>query len=591
MGLFWIYLGPWSGRTWPLASLEAIRLVILLSALVSAGQISLEAVAWIPVAVPAMIAVAVAVALITTPAIRTLAQRPAASPVARRTMLRTSAGPYDRPAVILAVALAAVTALALVVFHVAADSGSGAAAGAVVAGAVLAGGALVYPRAAAAGVAGLVAVHAGPVLTEQTGVPSVERAGLLVVAAILVAMAWLRRERLPLPSEIVAAAALFLGARIATGLVAPYDVDIDLTVRSGLYGLILVAVLALAASDMPTMRLLCAGAVGAASLVSGLTLLKAAGIGGDYFGFAAGVIAGPEAIQAQLRSLEPQGAVDRVSGPLGDPNFWAQAMVLLVPLAIWLATSRGRPALRLVGALGAALLLAGIVATESRGGLIALMVSAAVAMWLAGGRARRLALVVPLAVALALVAATGTGDRFAQLQDIRDPATAEDFSVTGRVSEALVAVEMFEDYPLTGIGAGNYIPLYGAYAPDIGLDDRQEREPHNSYLEIGAESGAVGMVAFVALIFTAIWAAVTSAQMAARNGDGEARRLGIAIAAGLSGYAVGAIFLHQAYPEYLWLGIGFAGAALGLARRRWPDPASPSRIAATSRASRAAWEL
>jgi hypothetical protein len=38
--------------------------------------------------------------------------------------------------------------------------------------------------------------------------------------------------------------------------------------------------------------------------------------------------------------------------------------------------------------------------------------------------------------------------------------------------------------------------------------------------------------------------------------------------AGLAGYAVAALFLHQAFPEYLWLALGLISAVYVLARQQ-----------------------
>ena len=51
---------------------------------------------------------------------------------------------------------------------------------------------------------------------------------------------------------------------------------------------------------------------------------------------------------------------------------------------------------------------------------------------------------------------------------------------------------MWQDYPVLGVGANEFPKNYRSYAALIGLDDRNERFAHNSYLQQAAESGRSG---------------------------------------------------------------------------------------------------
>ena len=49
-----------------------------------------------------------------------------------------------------------------------------------------------------------------------------------------------------------------------------------------------------------------------------------------------------------------------------------------------------------------------------------------------------------------------------------------DSAIRGRLSEVTAAAQMFADYPIIGIGYGNFERLYQRYSYDIGLDGRRE---------------------------------------------------------------------------------------------------------------------
>lgn len=464
---------------------------------------------------------------------------------------------------VLALPLAAGAAIWLAL-----GSGSDLAALAIAAGPVALAVALVRPDLGAAALAGLIMASSGLLLGEEYGVPNIERVTIVVLVAAF-ALRPALREGVRWRSPVTVGFTAFAGARLLTGLVAPHG-DLYGTVKILAFGALTIGVLILAGarSERALGRILLV-VVATAATISTFTALKTLGIGGTWGGFAADVIATPEQQQAALRSLEAVGTgAARAAGPIGDPNFWAQALVLAFPLAVWLIRDGWSRAVRVTGLLSGVMIVVGILAAQSRGGLVA--ATAALTAWgiVEGGHFRRVMLLVPLVAALVVVG-TGSGlDRFRDLADVTHPAEARDDSIRGRASEALVAVEMFKDHPLSGIGPGGYKPNYGAYAPRIGLDDRQVREPHNSYLEMAAESGLLGALAFIGMVAAGIASAVVAGRRLLAIGDTAGGRLNIAIGAGLLGYAIAAIFLHQAFPQYLWLGLGLSAAGYEIARRR-----------------------
>jgi len=67
-------------------------------------------------------------------------------------------------------------------------------------------------------------------------------------------------------------------------------------------------------------------------------------------------------------------------------------------------------------------------------------------------------------------------------------------SAYGRVEGLLASLVMFERFPVTGVGVGNFIPYRVANVDGI------ELQPHNLYGQVLAETGLVGTVAFLLLI-------------------------------------------------------------------------------------------
>lgn len=174
----------------------------------------------------------------------------------------------------------------------------------------------------------------------------------------------------------------------------------------------------------------------------------------------------------------------RAAGPFGDANFFALSLAALVPIAMYLLHGRGwRQAL---GMVAGASLAGGLFATGSRGATLAAGVAVVAIGLLSGVRKLRVAAVVLLLAALAMV------PLFAA-----QASSAQNRTVQGRVTENLVAIAMFTDHPLVGVGPGSYRVLYRDYTRRIGNDTRAARQPHSLPLQIAAEQGLWGLLGWV----------------------------------------------------------------------------------------------
>jgi len=118
---------------------------------------------------------------------------------------------------------------------------------------------------------------------------------------------------------------------------------------------------------------------------------------------------------------------------------------------------------------------------------------------------------------------------------------------------------MFNDHPVVGVGYGNFEIHYPRYAQSLALDGRsEERQAHSLYLEVAAETGVVGLLAF-GLLLAAALASVQQARTAfAEEGRTRDSHMATAFGIALLGYLVASVFLHLTYPRYFWLILGIA---------------------------------
>ena len=260
----------------------------------------------------------------------------------------------------------------------------------------------------------------------------------------------------------------------------------------------------------------------------------------------------PPTILFPLKVPEAAGTVipPRAAGPVGDPNFFALIMAALVPFALYIVAKGGKR--QLLGAAAVVALVGGVFATGSRGGLIAVgfaIVGGGLLMPVFRLRVAAVAVVMAALLALPLFAT--------QRQD------AGQRSVSGRVTENLVAIAMFSDYPITGVGPGEYPNHYRDYTRFVGHDPRPVREAHSLPLEIAAEEGLAGVIGFLVAFLTVFRFAWTR---------GAWRLLvGRTVMLSIATYMVASLFLHGSEIRLLWVLLGLLVALGPVAQNEAPE--------------------
>jgi O-antigen ligase len=255
-----------------------------------------------------------------------------------------------------------------------------------------------------------------------------------------------------------------------------------------------------------------------------------------------------------------------------DANDFATFVVTAIPLGIYFLHAGPRAMTRAAAAIGLIVLTLGFVWSGSRGGFIAL---AAVAVFIVvrySAIPLRWRLSATALVAI-VVLATASDHYWQQMGTITSDSDYNHTSETGRLQIWNRGIGYMLANPFLGVGPNNFPSAEGTLSP---LAERQQygigvrwNAAHNSFVQIGAETGLPGLALFIAIIasaFAALRRAGRAEAVRPEPASPGLRRPGAlprppltpALTASLLGFVVGAFFLSLAYSEMLYTLVALA---------------------------------
>jgi len=239
---------------------------------------------------------------------------------------------------------------------------------------------------------------------------------------------------------------------------------------------------------------------------------------------------------------------------LGDPN--DLSLVLLFPLsfAVSLVARRTSWLSALFGMVASGAIVAAIIATQSRGGLLGLLAVFGV-YGLRLIKSKALLISIAVVAAMVLFAAAGISGRSS---GGAAEAGAIDESSMGRIYAWGAAWNMALSRPLNGVGLNNFVNCYFFYSAHW---DGHNHAVHSTWFNVLSESGFPGIITFFTMIImVARTAFVSSRKLELQKAPMPARAMGQAVLAGIVGFCVSGTFLTQGFtwPIYVLLALGAA---------------------------------
>jgi hypothetical protein len=273
--------------------------------------------------------------------------------------------------------------------------------------------------------------------------------------------------------------------------------------------------------------------------------------------------------------------IKRVTGGMGDANWFSYTMAAGLPLTLYLWLKHERVLLRGLIALAGALMVVGLVFSFTRTGFLGLGV--AVIYLLVRG-------VLPIMPVIAAVLALFTVSLFYIPAGLTERFFSKEYLEQGstplRRELVLSAYEIWLDSPIFGHGYGQYGTQYVAELREsplrerpysirswsislledveTGREDPMNLGAHNMQLEILVEYGLIGFIAYAWWII-AFW---RDTAFAAKRGPPDYRILAICIQASLLALLACSLLAHMKFLKILWILAGFAAALAFLAARQ-----------------------
>ncbi len=431
------------------------------------------------------------------------------------------------------------------------------------------------------------------VLTRFHGVPQIIASSIAVLLLIPVTRA-LIVERQPLVvTPVLPLVLIFLGTLFLAGVRSPEPTVVQNTL--GLYlteGLLLYLLVSNAVRTTPMLTRVIWTLILAGALLGGLSIFQELthSYANDYGGFAqvdrldsgGGFNVASESAAKDLRP--------RLGGPIGSENRYAQILAVVLPLALIRAFRDTRRIRRLAAGTASVLIAGGIFLTFSRGAAVAVAVTLLMTLLLRELKLRNVLPALAVLTAIVFFVVPDYVIRLSSLEGVTalsststDSTNRPDSALVGRETENLAALHTFMDHPVTGVGPGVYFAEYSRdYANRLGLRYLgSERRGHSLYLELTADTGIIGLTAFMAMVGVPLVLLFRSARYW-RDRDPERAIIASSFLFALIAYLASAMFLHLSYQRYFWAVLALASAALWVLRRDQADGSSQREAAAAA---------
>ena len=291
----------------------------------------------------------------------------------------------------------------------------------------------------------------------------------------------------------------------------------------------------------------------------------------NYWGFAQMSFA---QINTGVETINGAVTAPRLAGQIGEKNRYAQIMLMLVPIGIFRFWGEKKNLMRLLAAVMTGLIAMGAALAYSRGAAVGFVLMMLIMVFMRYIKIWQVGIVVVL-LAVVLAAVPTYATRLTSLQTLAASFSDDsggvanaDGATLSRLTEMGAAGLVFLDHPILGVGPGLFPLYYQDYADLIGLRTlNQDRQAHDLYVSIAAETGGLGLACFLVIIIMTLRGLARTRKRWLQE-EPEIANMATAYMLSIVTYLTTGIFLHFAFIRYFWLVMALAAAVIYIADRR-----------------------
>lgn len=280
-----------------------------------------------------------------------------------------------------------------------------------------------------------------------------------------------------------------------------------------------------------------------------------------------------KATDATITQTALQG---RFTGGGADPNVQAAGFIASMFLIVGLFSLYRSRTARWLLAVAFALVSVGFITAQSRGALIALVVATLLAVLLAPRLRRRILGLMAIAAVAVGVLLTIRPDALLRIIDVGG-------GTSGRSDVWSVTWRVFTSHPLFGVGLGNLQTFEPRFVLQPGSINRIQFVAdtpylaHNTYLQLLAETGVVGLAAFILVVVTSLRASGAAIARFEGRGSSDYADLARTVLLGTVGMLTAMFFISDGDDYRLWVLLALGPVLLTMARQRGAPVLSGSR--------------
>jgi O-antigen ligase len=281
-----------------------------------------------------------------------------------------------------------------------------------------------------------------------------------------------------------------------------------------------------------------------------------------YMTFGFGLLISTVSLLTVRAAIEPLkgGKLIRMTNFFGgigdDPNEMGVLLLAMFPLPLYMISQEKSVIKKIFYVVAAVIFLLCIIRTRSRGAFVGLLVVFAVLLWDNRKKVGTIVLILLIGLYGAFHAHESFWERMLTMQS--KETIEADYSAFSRIIEAQYAIDLIKTRPLLGFGIGNFKE---AKVRVLHLDESSKDADlvtHNTYLELAAETGIIGLLFFLTIVFLSLRYFTFAIKIFGKeDGNTNLHFIAKSLRAGFLGVLVTLFFLSEEFNRiiYQWIAL------------------------------------